>query len=90
LKTHVGKGASLGANSTILANIKIGQYSMVGAGSLVTKDVPEFALVYGSPASIKGWVDKNGKKLIHKGQNKWASENGETFKVVDNKLFKCR
>lgn len=54
--THVRKGASVGANATILAGVVVGQYSMVGAGAVVTKDVPPYAIVVGNPASIRGYV----------------------------------
>ena len=60
-KTHVKKGASIGANATILAGITIGQYALIGAGSVVTKDVKDHELVYGNPAKHKGWVCKCGK-----------------------------
>jgi acetyltransferase-like isoleucine patch superfamily enzyme len=63
LPTVVKKGASIGANSTIVCGIKIGEYSMIGAGSVVTRDVPPFGLVYGNPAKLKGFVCYCGKKL---------------------------
>ena len=63
VKTNVEKGASIGANSTILCGIRIGEYAMVGAGSVVTKNVPKHALVYGNPAEMKGFVCKCGRKL---------------------------
>jgi len=53
-------GASIGAGCIILPNVKIGRFAMIGAGSVVTKDVPDFALVYGNPARIKGRVDETG------------------------------
>ena len=56
LKTLVRKGSTVGANATILCGITIGQYAMVGAGSVVTQDVSDFALVYGTPAKQHGWV----------------------------------
>ena len=62
-KTLVKKGASLGANSTIICGIKIGRYAFIGAGALVNKDVPDYALVYGVPSKIKGWMCYCGKKL---------------------------
>jgi UDP-2-acetamido-3-amino-2,3-dideoxy-glucuronate N-acetyltransferase len=62
-KTLVKKGASLGANSTIICGITIGQYAFVGAGAAVSKDVPDYALVYGVPAQIKGWMCYCGEKL---------------------------
>ena len=57
LRTVIEKGASIGANATILPGIKIGQYAMVGAGAVVTKDVPEKALVVGNPAIINGFIE---------------------------------
>jgi len=63
VKTHVKKGASIGANSTIICGITIGKYSIIGAGSVVTDDVPDHALVFGNPAIIKGFVCKCGFKL---------------------------
>ena len=59
-QTIVKKGASIGANATIVCGVTIGEYAMVGAGSVVTKDVPSYALVYGVPAEIHGKVDKDG------------------------------
>lgn len=62
-KTLVKKGATIGANATIVAGITIGEYAFIGAGSVVTKDIPAYALVYGNPAKIHGEVDKHGKKV---------------------------
>lgn len=63
LNTIVKEGASLGANSTIVCGHNIGRFAFVGAGSVVTKDVPDFALVVGNPARIVGWMSEAGKKL---------------------------
>jgi len=62
-KISIKTGASLGARVVVLPNITIGQFALVGAGSVVTKDVPDFALVYGNPARIKGYVCRCGRKL---------------------------
>jgi len=62
-KTLVKKGASIGANATILCGLTLGNYCMVGAGSVVTKDVPAHALVYGNPARVMGFVCFCGDKL---------------------------
>lgn len=61
--TLVKTGASLGANSTIVCGVAIGRYALVGAGSVVTRDVPDHALVYGNPARQRGWVCQCGTKL---------------------------
>ena len=62
-KTLVKKSASIGANATVICGVTIGQYSLIGAGALVTKDIPPNALVLGNPGKIVGWVDKKGEKL---------------------------
>lgn len=63
LKTVVKKSASLGANSTIVCGHSIGKYAFVGAGSVVTKEVPDYAMVFGNPARLKGWVCACGNRL---------------------------
>lgn len=60
-KTIVKRGVSIGANATIVCGVTIGEYALVGAGSVVTKDVPPYALVYGVPAEIHGKVNKEGE-----------------------------
>tara|TARA_Y100000768_G_C23968549_1_gene679228 strand:- start:236 stop:817 length:582 start_codon:yes stop_codon:yes gene_type:complete len=62
-KTLVRRSASIGANATILCGIEIGQYALIGAGSVVLKDVPDFALVVGNPGKIIGWVDEKANRL---------------------------
>ncbi|MFM7016715.1 MAG: acyltransferase [Bacteroidota bacterium] len=86
-KTFVGKGASIGANSTILAGVKIGQYAMAGIGSVITRDVPDYALVYGNPARIKGWVNKNGEKLKKLNDDTWSDEDGVHYKLTSEGLI---
>jgi UDP-2-acetamido-3-amino-2,3-dideoxy-glucuronate N-acetyltransferase len=61
--TLVKKGASIGANATIVCGITIGEYALIGAGSVVTKDVPEYALIVGNPGRQMGWVDKEGNTI---------------------------
>jgi UDP-2-acetamido-3-amino-2,3-dideoxy-glucuronate N-acetyltransferase len=62
-KTVVKKGASIGANATIVCGVTIGEYALVGAGSVVTRDVPAHALVYGNPARVRGRVGEDGSSL---------------------------
>jgi UDP-2-acetamido-3-amino-2,3-dideoxy-glucuronate N-acetyltransferase len=79
-KTLMKKGCSVGANATIVCGTTIGKYSLIGAGSLVSRDVPDFALVYGVPAKIHGWVSKNGYKLEFDG-------NGEAVDSSDGSRY---
>ena len=61
--TLVRRGASIGANSTVVCGITIGRYAFIGAGSVVTRDVPDYALLYGNPARVRGWICQCGVKL---------------------------
>jgi UDP-2-acetamido-3-amino-2,3-dideoxy-glucuronate N-acetyltransferase len=63
LKTLVKKSASIGANATIVCGVTIGEYSMIGSGAVVTKDVPPYALVIGNPGRVVGKVDNKGKRI---------------------------
>ena len=63
VKTLVKEGASIGANATIVCGITLGKHCLIGAGSVVTKDVPDYALVVGVPGKIIGWVSEAGKRL---------------------------
>lgn len=69
-KTLVKRGASIGANSTIVCGITIGEYAMVGAGSVVTGDVPEHGLVYGNPAKLAGFVCSCGRRIEKRKEEK--------------------
>ncbi len=62
-KTYIKKGASIGANATIICGSTIGRYALIGAGAVVTRDVPDFALIIGNPGKIAGYVCKCGEKL---------------------------
>jgi acetyltransferase-like isoleucine patch superfamily enzyme len=63
IETHISEGAGLGANSTILCGVNIGKWALVGAGSVVTKDVPDYGLVYGNPAKLRGFVCPHGHRV---------------------------
>jgi len=84
-KTRVKKGASIGANATIVCGNDIGEYAFIGAGSVVTKEVPDFALVVGNPARQIGWMstyghrltfDVNGKAVCPESSEEYILENG--------------
>jgi len=87
--TVVEKGASIGANSTIVCGNKIGSYSFIGAGAVVTKDVKPYALVIGNPARQTGWMSEYGHKLNFNTSG-FAScpESGERYKIEDGKVSK--
>lgn len=86
LHTLVQYGATLGANATILGGINIGKFAMIGAGSVATKSIPDFALVVGNPARITGWLDEQGNKLKETG-GVWTNKSGKKFKVVNQQLI---
>lgn len=65
--TLIERGATVGANATIVCGVRIGAYAMIGAGSVVTRDVPAYALCYGNPARVQGWVCSCGSKLDFQG-----------------------
>jgi len=88
-KTHVGKGASIGANATIVCGHDIGKFAFIGAGAVVTKNVPDYALVVGNPSRQTGWMSEYGHKLEFD-TNGLASckESGEKYKLESNQVTK--
>ncbi len=88
-KTLVKKGASIGANATIVCGNNIGEFSFIGAGAVVTKEVPPYALVMGNPARQTGWVSEYGIKLkFDEDGQAVCSESGEKYVLKDNKVNK--
>lgn len=85
-KTLVKKSASIGANSTIICGNTIGKYSLIGAGSVITKDVPDFAMVVGNPGRIVGWVNEKGNKLFFDKNGKSKCDNFLLRKNLVSKL----
>jgi UDP-2-acetamido-3-amino-2,3-dideoxy-glucuronate N-acetyltransferase len=84
-KTHVGKGASIGANATIVCGHDIGEYAFIGAGAVVTKNVPDFALVVGNPARQLGWVGEYGHRLQFNSQGiAVCPESGQQYQLANN------
>jgi UDP-2-acetamido-3-amino-2,3-dideoxy-glucuronate N-acetyltransferase len=81
LLTRVLRGASLGANATILAGVTVGRYALVGAGSVVTRNVPDFALVTGNPARLRGWVSKRGDRLVFDEHHRARCASGEPYEL---------
>lgn len=87
IKTLVKEGASLGANSTIVCGNTIGKHCLVGAGSVVTKDVPDYALVVGNPARVIGWVSEAGKRLnFDNNKEAYCEQSKKKYKLEDGKV----
>jgi UDP-2-acetamido-3-amino-2,3-dideoxy-glucuronate N-acetyltransferase len=91
LKTHVQKGATIGANATVVCGVSIGSYAMIGAGAVVTKDVKAYALMVGNPAKQKGWVSETGCVLnFKKDRIATCTESGRRYQVIDNHLISLK
>ncbi|TLD80543.1 N-acetyltransferase [Helicobacter sp. MIT 05-5293] len=88
--TLLQKGCSIGANATIVCGVKIGQYALIGAGSVVTKDIADFALVVGNPAKQIGWVDKAANRLhFDKNHIAYDSYDNTKYLLQDEQLILC-
>lgn len=91
LKTIVRKGASIGANATIVCGNEIGEYSFIGAGSVIIKQVPAYALMVGNPARQVGWMSEYGHRLIFdKQQIATCPESGQKYKLENNLVSKIK
>ncbi len=88
-KTLVKKGATIGANATIVCGNEIGRFAFIGAGAVVTKEVPDYALVVGNPAKHIGWMSEYGHRLQFDDEGKAiCPESEETYILEDNKVRK--
>lgn len=88
-KTHVGKGATIGANATIVCGHNIGEYAFIGAGAVVTKNVPPYSLWIGNPAKQMGWMSEYGHRLkFDKDGIGICEESKEKYKLEGNKVSK--
>jgi len=89
VSTIVEKGASIGANSTIVCGNRIGRYSLIGAGAVVTKEVKPYALVVGNPARQTGWISEYGHKLQFDDKGfAICPESGEKYRIQDGNVLK--
>lgn len=88
-RTHVGKGASIGANATIVCGHNIGEYAFIGAGAVVTKNVQPYSLWVGNPAKQMGWISEYGHRLkFDKDGIAICEESKEKYKLENNKVIK--
>ncbi|MBV8379585.1 MAG: N-acetyltransferase [Paucibacter sp.] len=85
-RTVVRQGATLGANCTIVCGVEIGRYAFVGAGAVVQKNVPDFALMVGVPARRIGWMSRNGERLEFKDGEAACPATGERYQLVGDKV----
>lgn len=89
MPTYVRRGASIGANATIVCGNEIGTYAFIGAGAVVTKAVPAYALVVGNPAKHIGWMSEFGQKLVFNEEGRaTCSESGENYVLENNQVRK--
>ena len=85
--TRVGRGATIGANATVVCGHNIGEYAFVGAGAVVTKDVPPYALVVGNPACQTGWMSRRGCKLVFdEAGEAVCPESGEKYRLENGEV----
>ena len=88
-RTRVGKGASIGANATIVCGHDIGEYAFIGAGAVVTKTVPAYALMVGNPARQIGWISEYGHRLSFDAQQQaTCPESGQQYQLIDNQVHR--
>jgi UDP-2-acetamido-3-amino-2,3-dideoxy-glucuronate N-acetyltransferase len=88
-KTHVGKGATIGANATIVCGHDIGPYAFIGAGAVVTKNIPAYSLWVGNPARQRGWMSEYGHQLsFNEDGSAVCPESGERYELKDGNVFK--
>ncbi len=88
IKTLIKEGASIGANATIVCGHTVGKHSLIGAGAVVTKNVPDYALVVGNPARVIGWVSEAGKRLEFDEKNHAHCEKSGKDYVLENGIVK--
>jgi|YNPMSStandDraft_1061717.scaffolds.fasta_scaffold03710_6 UDP-2-acetamido-3-amino-2,3-dideoxy-glucuronate N-acetyltransferase len=86
--TRVCRGATIGAGAVIVCGHTIGPYAMIGAGAVVTKDVPAFGLVYGNPARLHGWVDTTGTKLAFDAAGRAVGQDGTVYILQDGVVWR--
>jgi UDP-2-acetamido-3-amino-2,3-dideoxy-glucuronate N-acetyltransferase len=85
-KTVVGRGATIGANATIICGNRIGQYAFIGAGSVVTKDIPDYGLVYGNPGKVQGWMCQCAEEVVFRSGKAKCKACGKKYRKDRNRV----
>jgi UDP-2-acetamido-3-amino-2,3-dideoxy-glucuronate N-acetyltransferase len=90
-QTLVKRGATIGANATIVCGVTIGRYALIGAGAVITRDVPDYALMVGVPARQVGWVSRHGHRLTERDdQGNWVCpQSGWRYREVEPGVLRC-
>jgi UDP-2-acetamido-3-amino-2,3-dideoxy-glucuronate N-acetyltransferase len=90
-KTVIKRGATVGANATVLCGVELGRYCFIAAGAVITRNVPDYALMMGSPARQKGWISRHGVPLNGTDQNgiMICAESGYRYKAVEPGVLRC-
>ena len=88
MKTLVGRGATIGANATIVCGVTIGAYAFIGAGSVIKHDVPSYALMVGVPARQIGWMSEHGERLNFVDNVAYCAKSGTHYQMIGNQIEK--
>jgi UDP-2-acetamido-3-amino-2,3-dideoxy-glucuronate N-acetyltransferase len=90
-RTLVRRGASIGANATIVCGVTIGRYAFIGAGAVVSRDVPDYALMLGVPAARSGWMSRHGHRLVPAGEGgeMTCPESGWRYRETEPGVLRC-
>ncbi|TXC81691.1 acyltransferase [Luteibaculum oceani] len=90
VETLVKQGASIGANATVICGNTIGKFALIGAGAVVTKEVPDYALLVGNPAKQIGWVSEFGHRLNFENNLATCPESGQEYRLENNKVIRVK
>jgi UDP-2-acetamido-3-amino-2,3-dideoxy-glucuronate N-acetyltransferase len=85
--TYLRKGCTIGANATIVCGVEIGRYALIGAGAVIIRNVPEYAMMVGNPARQIGWISRTGEKLAFDADGKaWCEAEGSAYLLKDGRV----
>jgi UDP-2-acetamido-3-amino-2,3-dideoxy-glucuronate N-acetyltransferase len=89
--TYLRKGCTVGANATIVCGVEIGRFALIGAGAVIIRDVPEYAMMVGNPARQIGWISRTGEKLAFDDAGKaWCEAEGKAYFLKDGRVSEAQ